>query len=464
MLLLSAAIAMSLCQAAFAETVEMNLDDAMQRAFNTNPAISIADYNVKAAKASYDAAKQSRFGSISARHNFDRGGSNSYRLLQGEWTKGLDNSVSSGVSASVPIYTGGAKSGSIKSAKAGYRSALAGKQSAFNDMRATVTDGYFTVLQTDNLQKLGKESVDRLQDHLKNVQAQYDVGVVAKVDVLRSQVELSDAEQSLIKYQNAHEVAVANLDKIVGLPLDTELKLDNILVYTPYANDLDYCLDYASKHRPELEQAKQRVEAAHGSLLVARSGYQPSISASASQSWSGEHGFASSDNRNWGVGIGVSMTIFDNGVTFAKIHGAKADLASAEEAYRDTVDSINLDVRSTYLSMREAEKRIHTTDVAVERAQEDYRIAQLRYQAGVGTNTDVIDASVALTNAQVNYLQALYDYNMCKTDLQNAIGEPMYFPTNFTVEMSPKTEIAKYEAKKAAKAAKKEAAKANKEA
>lgn len=90
------------------------------------------------------------------------------------------------------------------------------------------------------------------------MQAQYDVGVVAKVDVLRSQVELSNAQQSLIQAENNYQVAEANLNKIVGLPLDTQLKLDKILVYTPYDKDMDYCLEFASQHRPDLAITKTR--------------------------------------------------------------------------------------------------------------------------------------------------------------------------------------------------------------
>ena len=70
----------------------------------------------------------------------------------------------------------------------------------------------------------------------------------------------------------------------------------------------------------------------------------------------------------------------------------------------------------------------------MEQAEEDYRIAKLRYMNGVGTNTDVLDAQVALTDAKTNYLQALYDYKTCMTDLETAIGVPMQFPTAVTVE------------------------------
>ena len=440
LLLLSAALTLFMSQSAFAgETVELNLEDAMQRAFNTNPAITIAGYERDSARASYNAARNSRWISISGTHSTQRSGYDDYHQVKNNITgilslsKEIGNAHANSLTASMPIFTGGKLNGTIKQAKAGYLISEQGLQKAYNDMRSTVTNGYFDMLQADNMQKLGRESVDRLADHLKNVEAQYEVGVVAKVDVLRSQVELANAKQSLIKAENAYQIAEANLNKIVGLPMDTQLKLDNILVYTPYDNDMQYCLDYAAKHRPELEQAKQQVESAKGALRVAISGHMPQVAATASQSWK-DSNWPGDENGNWGVGVTVSMNIFDSGVTVSKIHGAEADLAKAHETYRDTVDAVNLDVRSNYLNLREAEKRIDTTKLAVSQAEEDYRIAQLRYMNGVGTNTDVLDAQVALTDAKTNYLQAMYDYNTCKTNLETAIGVPMQFPTKVVVE------------------------------
>lgn len=447
LLVLSAAVTMLLSQSAFAgEVVELNLEDAMQRAFNTNPAITIAGYERDSARASYNAARNSRWITIEGTHVTKRSGNDddvigkkyvfeNNTLAEKYVNQGklIGNTHSNTLTASMPIYTGGKLSGTIKKAKAGYLYSEQGLQKAYNDMRSTVTNGYFDMLQADNMQQLGRESVTRLADHLKNVEAQYEVGVVAKVDVLRSQVELANAKQSLIKAENAYQIAEANLNKIVGLPMDTQLKLDNILVYTPYENDMQYCLDYAAKHRPELEQAKQNVEAAKGALRVAISGHMPQVAATASQNWNNKN-WPGDENGNWYVGVSVGLNIFDSGVTTSKIHGAEADLAKAHETYRDTVDAVNLDVRSNYLNLREAEKRIDTTKLAVSQAEEDYRIAQLRYMNGVGTNTDVLDAQVALTDAKTNYLQAMYDYNTCKTNLETAIGVPMQFPTKVVVE------------------------------
>lgn len=450
-LLLSAALTMALGQSAFAgETVALNLDDAMLRAFQTNPTVSIAQYELDSARASYNAARQSRGISISANHTTQRGGyDDAHEAAPGLWTKGIGNNHANSLTASLPIFTGGKLSGTIKQAKANYQYNEVGVQRTYNEMRSTVTDGYFKMLQADNMQKLSAESVTRLEDHLKNVQAQYDVGVVAKVDVLRSQVELANAKQTLIQAENSYQVAEANMNKIVGLPMDTTLQLDNLLVYNAYDQNMDDCLAYAAEHRPELMQAKYGVDAAKGALMVARSGHMPQVAASATQQWS-DSNWPGDEDGKWGVGVNVSLNVFDTGVTLSKIHGAEADLKKAEETYRDTVNAVNLDVRSNYLGLREAEKRISTTKLAVEQADEDYRIAQLRYMSGVGTNTDVLDAQVALTQAKTNYTQALYDYNTSKTALETSIGVPMENPVTAVKVQAAKTA----EAVKATEAAK----------
>ncbi|MBQ7318371.1 MAG: TolC family protein [Phascolarctobacterium sp.] len=392
LLVLSAAITMMLCQSAFAAeeqvkaeaaaeasapVVQMNMQEAMVRAFETNPAIKIADFDKDAARASLNAARAQRGITISGIAKASRGGQDrewfdNVTSKAGSLSNAdrIGNTYSNSITASMPLYTGGALSGAIKSAKASYKSALVGVQKSYNDMRSTVTNGYYTVLQADDMQVLGRESVERLAEHLKNVKAQYDVGVVAKVDVLRSEVELANAQQSLIKAENAYKIAEANFNKIIGLPLATNLFLEDTLTYTPYDKDLAYCLDYASQNRPELEQAKQGVEAARGAVKQARSGYQPQISAFASQSWAtGDGHWPADEEENWAVGVNVNLTIFDTGVTRAKSHAAEANYFSAQENYRDTIDAVMLDVRSQYLNMREAEKRISTTEVAVSQAE-----------------------------------------------------------------------------------------------
>lgn len=435
-LALTAALTVLCSQSVFAATLELDLDETIQRALLTNPNVKIAEYNRKAAKADYSAAKSARGISISLNHDSGRGGYADYawRNISGssEWTKGIGNSHSNSITASLPIFTGGELQGQIGQAKANYRSMLSAEEQAYIEMKETATNGYFTMLDAGNMKTLCQESVDRLQAHLDNVIAQYNVGIVARADVLRSEVELANAKQDLISAENGYDVAEATLNNIIGTPLDTTLVLKDSLQYEPYDNDMAYCLAYSEEHRPELKQAEYGVDAAEAALVVARSGHMPKISASASNSWASEN-WPGDDDENWAVGVTASMNIFDSGVTWSKIHAAQENLAKAKETQRQVKDAVELEVRTDYLGMREAEKRISTTQVAVAQAEEDYHIAVVRYQAGVGTNIDVMDAQVALTEAKTNYVKALYDYNTSKAALNTSmgVGVPVPEPRTF---------------------------------
>lgn len=435
-LALTAALTVLCSQSVFAATLELDLDGTIQRALLTNPNVKIAEYNRKAAKADYSAAKSARGISISVNHQTGRGGyaDPHYNQQLSIWTKGIGNSHTNSITASLPLFTGGELQGQIGQAKANYRSMLSAEEQAYIEMKETATNGYFSMLDAGNMKTLCQESVDRLQAHLDNVIAQYNVGIVARADVLRSEVELANAKQDLISAENGYDVAEATLNNIIGTPLSTTLVLKDTLQYVPYDNDMAYCLAYSEEHRPELKQAEYGVDAAEAALVTARSGHMPKISATAGNYWGGDgSNWPGDDDENWAVGVTASMNIFDSGVTWSKIHAAQENLAKAKETQRQVKDAVELEVRTDYLGMREAEKRISTTQVAVAQAEEDYHIAVVRYQAGVGTNIDVMDAQVALTEAKTNYVKALYDYNTSKAALNTSmgVGVPVPEPRTF---------------------------------
>lgn len=436
-LALTAALSVLCSQSVFAATLELDLEETIQRALLTNPSVKIAEYNRKAAKADYSAAKGARGISISLNHSTGRNGyaDPQYNQQLNIWTKGIGNSHSNSITASLPIFTGGELQGQIGQAKANYRSMLSAEEQAYNEMKETATTGYFNMLNATNMKALRQKSVDRLQAHLDNVIAQYNVGIVARADVLRSEVELANAQQNYITASNEYDVAEATLNNIIGTPLNTTLKLKDSLQYVPYDNDMAYCLAYSEQHRPELKQAEYAIDSAEAALVVARSGHMPKVYANASNNWGGNGSdWPGDDDENWSVGVTASMNVFDSGVTWSKIHAAQENLAKAKESQRQIKDNVELEVRTDYLNLREAEKRITTTQVAVASAEEDYHIAVVRYQAGVGTNIDVMDAQEALTQAKTNYYQALYNYNTSKAALNTSMGvgvpvpEPRTFP------------------------------------
>ena len=408
----------SLTLPGFAAPIEITLDEAIVMALKNNPSIKVAEYDVEKANWSVEEAKGAKQPSLSFSHSAThKKTAPNPPLIKG----GIGDQFANSVDLTWPLLTGGKVEGTIDKAKLGVKAADLGVEKSQQQIKLDATTGYYSILQTRNLVKLSEESLDRLNAHLKNVEAQYNAGTVAKSDVLRSEVEKAKAEQSLIKAQNSYELAVSSFNNVIGLPLETQVTVKEELGYEKYEKTLEECISTALVSRPELAQAKVSVESAKADVKVAESGKKFSVAAVASDKWNDSE-FAGTKNNNWSVGINASYNLFDSGVTKAKVKGAEASVDKSLEQLRQANDSVQLEVRQAYLNMKEAEKRIDTSKVAVTKAEEDYKIAQVRYSAGVGTNLDVIDSQVALTSAKTDYVQALYDYNTSRAKLDKAMG------------------------------------------
>lgn len=430
--LLTGTILLSAALPGFAAPVELTLDQAIEMALTSNPAIKISESELDKAKWDVSVARAGRGPAVTLNHSFNRSQTAEsstyvydYNLVSPPKIipvpEYLSTRYTNSVNLSLPLYTGGKLEGTIDKAKLAEKSADLGVTNTEQQIKLNATTGYYSVLQTRNLVGLREESLERLTAHLKNVEAQYNAGTVAKSDVLRSEVEKADAEQNLIIAQNSYELAVSNLNNIISLPLDTPLVVKDELKYQKFDKTLEECIAFALEHRPDLVQAQLNVESAKAQIKVAGSGNKISLAATASKNWTGSE-FPGDDKDTWAVGVSASYNLFDSGLTKGQVRGAQAGHTKAQEQLRQAKDSAQLEVRQAYLNMLEAEKRIETSNVAVTKAEEDYKIAQVRYSAGVGTNLDVIDSQVALTTAKTNYVQALYDYNTSRAKLDKAMG------------------------------------------
>lgn len=404
-----------------AAPIELSLDESVAMALRNNPAVKIAEADKERAKGSLTEARAGKLPTIGLSHTESRTEAAPTQL---NLDPSPENRYDNKASLSLAIYTGGRAEGAIGQAKLNLDSADQGISLSRQQLKLDATSAYFSLLQARNMVQLNQESVDRLVAHLQNVQLQYEVGTVAKTDVLRSEVELANAQQNLIKAQNSYDLAVATLNNVIGMPLDTEIKVKEELKHTKFEVSLDESIKYSLEKRPDYIQTTTGIDVAKKGVGIAKAGLRPNVTLSGYQAWNDED-FPGKDNNNWGVSLTASMNVFDSGLTHGKVKQAAAGLDKAEEQARQKKDAVQLEVRSSYLNMTEAEKRIDTSKVAVEKAEEDYKIAQVRYTAGVGTNLDVIDAQVALTQAKTNYVQALYDFNTNKAKLEKAMGVPV---------------------------------------
>ena len=413
-----------------AERLPINLEDSVQMALANNRTIkqSIADWD--SARWGLHEARRQTGPRLSWEGTAYRIGGSNYDTYRDYYYSGLShtaykNAFGNTVSLAYPLYTGGRLENSIESAEYGLNAADLTLENTLQSVREQATEYYYAMLQNRNMIEVRRESVNTLKGHLENVGAQYRVGIVAKSDVLRSEVELANASQSLVSAENDYDISVATLNNYLGLPADTILEPQEQLSYTKYDLSLDGCTAYALNNRPDGAAAEYAVKQAEMAKAVAKAGYRPTVSAVAGDSLTGEKLFKKDHGDGWQAGLSASWDIFDNGVTNAQVHEAESALYKAQEQAASIKEGIQLEVRNAYLNLLAAEKNISTTKVAVQRAEEDYKIASVRYSAGVGTNLDVMDAESSLTSARMNYYQALYQYNVSKAALDKAMGIPI---------------------------------------
>lgn len=420
-LVLGGLLTLGAAPTAFAyDTVDLGLEDAIQMAFETNRSLRQSIANVDAARWNLSTARRQQGPTLVWQGTANRIGGDTYKAQKyDDYLYG--NELQSGYS----LDTTGKLKHNRRSAGYGLNAADLTLENTKQAVKLQTTQAYYQLLEYRNLIEVNQEAVDTLQEHLNNVNAQYRVGTVAKSDVLASEVQLANSQQSLVNAQNNYDVAMATLNNIIGLPSDTLLNVKDSLQYTPYDLNLDDCTVYALDNRPDGIVADYEVEQAKESVEMAKAGYRPDVSAALTKTIAGDNEFDHDRAEQWTAGFTASWNIFDNGVTQSSIETAKAALRAKEEAAAASKEQIQLDVRQQYLSLLAAEKNIHTTSKAVEQAEEDYKIAQVRYSAGVDTNLAVMDAQEKLTSARTNYYTALYNYNTSKAALDKAMGIPV---------------------------------------
>lgn len=400
-------------------------------ALNEVKTVDLALKNNRTAKQSmwaYEAAK-STVSATAASKNPSVGYSYSATRARGATdASSVTERGTNGFSLSVPVYTPSVDA-AIDGARYDREGAGASYEEALQTAKLTAISDYYTLIMYRNLVDVAQQSVRDYDGHVTNVQAQYNVGLVASSDVLAARTNLADAQTTLITRQNSADVAETDLNIVIGYPVSTSIETaDKEMRYLPYNVTLEQAKAYALLHRATLVKSAMDVKSAEESVKQAKAGYLPTVSLTADKNYKSYDNYRGTSNNGWSVGANASLDIWDGGSTRNTIKVREAQLESAKEANLAAVDGVLHDVQSAYLNLRAAEQTISSTKVAVEEGQESFRIASLRYRAGVGSNLDVLDAETSLTTARNNYVQALYNYNIYVATLEQAVGVPLETP------------------------------------
>ena len=324
------------------------------------------------------------------------------------------------------LYTGGRQENQREAARYSLNAADLTLENSRQMVKYRAAAAYYQVLERASLVDVQNEALELLQEHLRNVSIQYEVGTVAKSDVLSTSVQLANTKQSLNTAKGNYKTAIAQLNNILGLPVDTDVVATGKVDFVPYHLTQEQCLEYALTHRPDGIAAAYEVTRAQADTAAAKSGWRPNVTAIMQGSTTGETLFSANHRTDrWSVGLAMEWNIFDNGVTSARVHQYQAVERRAESAAKQQLETIELEIKTAYIALKTAEENIETTAKAVAQAEEQFAIAQVRYVEGVDTNLNVMNAQEKVVETRNNYYNALYTYNTSRAQLEKAMGVPV---------------------------------------
>ena len=398
---------------ASAEAADLSLAQAIEMALSQNTSLKVTQKAEDTAAAARKEAKGNNGASVESSDGLSTSKKSGNPHKAG-------NSLS--ISGSLPLYTGGKNQANIKRAELGVETAALTTDRERENVKLDVVQAYYNALEAKKTIDVDQESVDNYEAHYTNVSQLYSAGSKARIDVLRSSVELSNARQTLIKAQNAYEVDIAKLRNLLNIDRSEPLNLTTDFSYDKFDIDMDSCIAYAYRNRKDLLVDQYNLDRAELAVTAAKAGFKPTLSLSLGAGQNNNFNPNSTSSQDVSAGITASWNVFDSGVTKAAVQAAEASRDTAKLNLVKDQENIDYALRQAYYNMREAEKRFNSTGDAVNQAEEDYYIAREKYRAGEGLMLDIIDAQLALSQAKLNYISAQYDYARYKAEVENVMG------------------------------------------
>ena len=283
---------------------------------------------------------------------------------------------------------------------------------------------YFDLLEAERLVAVAQQEVERLDGHLKDAQNLYASGVITKNDLLQAEVRLKDGTQRLLIARNLRALRASSLNNVLVRPLDKPVRVVDV-AFEPEAPPftLDEAWDTAIKDRPEVRIVDGALRAFKLEETARKADYYPTFFVRGGVDYS-QNQFVQHDT-NWSAIFGMSVNLFSGGATKAEVARIRSQQDQVLKQRAKLVDDIKLEVQAYVLDLNNARERIQVNRGAADQAQENLRINRVRYDAGEGIATEVLDAVTLLTTAETNYIRAIYDFRRSEAGMYYAIGKDL---------------------------------------
>jgi len=339
----------------------------------------------------------------------------------------LDN-YSLHVGVQQPIFTGFRLLSNAKAAEHLARASAEDQLSEGEDLILNTITAYWVLYQASQTKQYTDENVARLESYLKDTKNLMNAGLATRNDLLRIEVQANTAKLSQIDASNDLQIAMMNLNNVMGQPLDTEIRqLSQPDSTTVLPGDLSVLESRALAERPDLKAMAARVEASRSALAASRAAYWPQLV------FSGNYYFQRPNQRyqptrdeflsTWDVGVQLQLDIWNWGATRAQAEQAGAALTQSQLLLEQTEQNATLEVSRSYLAIRRAGEKVSLARLAIDQAEENARSTQEKFRSGLATSTELLDAALALLQAKTNYTGALVEMETAGARLKRATGE-----------------------------------------
>ena len=325
-----------------------------------------------------------------------------------------------------PLFAGGSIHANYQASKKGEDIAKADESTTTQDIVQEVKIAYFNILKAQKIVDVTRQSVDQLKAHRDEAQSFFDVGLIPKNDLLQSEVRLADGQQSLLRAENSLETAKSRLNTVLRRDINTPVSLQDILVYRPYHQAMEPCIQTAMDKRPEIQAYLSKVDQMKEYVKVAQGDLMPSVNAIGHYERYGDspelNGTIYRSMENWYIMARADWSLWEWGKTKNQIDTRRHQENQLQNLLANEKDRITFEVKASYLQVRESEKQVFVVQKAIEQAEENFRINTERYREQVATSLEVLDAQTLLTKTKSDYFNALGDYFISQARLERAMG------------------------------------------
>ncbi len=406
------------------EEIRLTLEQAVERAMANDPAVVAARGAVRTAESGERVAVGTLLPSLSTSTTTSRTSATRFNPQTGTSVTGSSTSLNAGLSSSVALDVGSLSGADIRSAGATARAADASFEEQRFASALAAERAFYEVLRADELIRVATLRVERAVEGREVSERRLEAGAATRSDVLRSRLEESDARLQLAQSRADRHAAAYALGRLVGEDGPVGAIPPERPVPRPLAVERDALVELAQES-PAVKAAEARSSAARASLHSARGDYLPTLTLTAGTDWFNDEVSFADANNSWTVRAGLSWPLFNGFRREDTILRASVASVTARAEVEDARRLARAEVERLLAELDLAEETLALAEESVEVAREDLEVQEQRYRVGASTVLDRVTSQLALAEAEAAVVEARFDYEVARAELQTLVGRSL---------------------------------------